>query len=91
MPELLLKELRIEHECILYNFYFLRNEHFSMNNVTIQHDQINMAVLLWHLVKCDLSSEHHRTVAYTSVTFHKIPRQNGHVFLVNLMYVAGNP
>ena len=43
-----------------------------------------MTVFFWYLVKRDLSSARQCTKAYTSVTFHKIPEQHGHVYLVGL-------
>ena len=43
-----------------------------------------MTVLAWYLVKRGLSSVRYCTVAYTIVTFYKVPEQHGHVYLVGL-------
>ena len=45
----------------------------------LQPDQINMAVSFWYLVKCDLSSIKHCTVAYTKqISFYqKVPETHG--------------
>ena len=42
------------------------------------------AVCFWYIVKHDLSSVRYCTVAYTSVTFYKVPEQHGRVYLVGL-------
>ena len=47
----------------------------------LQVDQLYIAV---YYVNRDLSSERYCTVAYTSVTFYKVPEQHGHVYLVGL-------
>ena len=49
----------------------------------IQHDQLYMAVLLMYLVKRDLYTTVYK-VAYTSVTFYKVPKQHDHVYLIKL-------
>ena len=52
--------------------------------MVLQGDQLYMAVCFWFLVKRDLSSVRYCTVAYTSLTFYKVPEQHGHVYLVGL-------
>ena len=46
-----------------------------------------MDVCFWYLVKHDLSSERYLTVAYTSVTFYKVPEKNGLVYLVDYNHI----
>ena len=41
----------------------------NLGHVTVQGDQLYMAVCFWYLVNPDLSSERYFTVAYTSATF----------------------
>ena len=57
------------------------NDHFNAflhgelngTGTNIQHDQINMAVMFWYLVKSS-ASVRYSTVTYTDqVTFHKVP------------------
>ena len=51
-------------------------------------DQLYMAVLFWYIVKPHLTSVRFCTVAYTFVTFYKVPEQHDHVYLVGLyLYV----
>ena len=57
--------------------------------LTILGDQLYIAVFSWYLVICDLSSVRYCTIAYTSVTFYKEPKQHGHVYLVTLYIVYG--
>ena len=52
--------------------------------IQVQFDQLNITVCFWYLVKRDLSSVRYYTVAYTSVTFYKVPEQHGYVYLVGL-------
>ena len=67
-----------EHPCIKLCF----------SVVVIQGDQLCMAVFIWYLVKrdCPVSRVLCCTVAYTSVTFSKVPEQHGHVYLVGLYF-----
>ena len=39
-----------------------------------------MAVCFSYLVKRDLSSVSYCSVAYTNVTFYKVPEQHGHIY-----------
>ena len=48
-----------------------------------------MAVCQRYLVKHDLLSVRYCIVAYTGVTFYKVPEQNGHVNLIGL-YIIEN-
>ena len=50
-----------------------------------------MAVCFWYLVKRNLSSVRNCTVAYTSVTLHKVLEQHGHLYLVGLFKLQYRP
>ena len=43
-----------------------------------------MTVYFLYLVERDYSSVRYFTVAYTSVTFKKVPKQDGHLYLTHL-------
>ena len=47
--------------------------------LSLQPDQINMAVLFWYLVKSDASVRFHTLTCTGQVTFYKVPEKHGHV------------
>ena len=57
---------------------------YTHSGALVHGHQLYMAVLVWYFVIRDLSSVRYYKVAYTCMTFCKVPEQHGHVYLVGL-------
>ena len=59
-------------------FVGFNDDHDTDLYLILRGDQLHIAVCFWYLVKSDLSIVRQCSVAYTSVTFYKVPEQHGY-------------